>query len=378
MKKIVILANVVWTIANFRKYLIQDLIKEGYDVYCIADIDDFSLKSTKQLKSYGAKFISIKMNRKSINPLFELLYMIRLFLILKRLSPDIILSYTIKPNIFGSFVARVLNIPQIATINGLGSALLKNSWISKLSLLLYKFALQYPSNVLFQNIDDLSQFIDKKILLKEKVLYVPGSGIKISDFSDCTRNTKDNKTIFLLVARLIADKGIYEYIQAAQYIIATKQYNCEFLLAGHFDKGNPTAIKSTEVTQWVNDGTIRFLGKTDNITDFFIQADVIVLPSYREGLSRLLLEAASCQKPLITTNVPGCKELVVDNINGFSCEPKDAGSLIDAMKKTLALSISSRNNFGINSRNIVVDNFAHTKVNSVYLKSIKSIFSKGQ
>ena len=104
MKKIVILANVVWTIANFRKYLIQDLIKEGYDVYCIADIDDFSLESTKQLKSYGAKFISIKMNRKSINPLFELLYMIRLFLILKRLSPDIILSYTIKPNIFGSFV----------------------------------------------------------------------------------------------------------------------------------------------------------------------------------------------------------------------------------------------------------------------------------
>jgi len=281
MKKIIILANVVWSIANFRKYLIEYLVREGYDVYCVADVDDFSLESVKQLESYGAKFVSIKMNRKSMNPMFELLYMIRLFLILKRISPDVILSYTIKPNIFGSLVARVLNIPQIATINGLGSVLLKNSWISKLSLLLYKLALKHPNIVLFQNTDDLNYFIDKKILSKEKMLYVHGSGIKVSDFSDCKQNIKDTKTTFLLFSRLIADKGIYEYIQAAQSIIATKQYNCEFLLAGHFDEGNPTAIKSTEVTQWVNDGTIRFLGKTDNITDFFIQADVIVLPSYR-------------------------------------------------------------------------------------------------
>lgn len=377
MKKVLILANVAWTIANFRKYLIEDLILSGYAVYCVADRDDFSQESIQNLESCGATFIPIKMNRKSINPLFELIYMLRLFLILKRTAPNVILSYTIKPNIFGSFVARFLNIPQIATINGLGSALLTTSIISKVSLFLYKYALKHPHKVLFQNIDDLNNFVEKKILAKEKTGYVPGSGINLDDFKKCERHIpKDGKTVFLLIARLIADKGIQEYIQAARLIKEKGLANCEFLLAGPFDEGNPTAINSMDVEQWVNDGIIRYLGQTNNIKDFFAQADVIVLPSYREGLSRLLLEAASCQKPLIATNVPGCKELIHENKNGFLCEPKDINSLFHAIEKMLLLSGSDRDNLGIYGRTIIMQNFTFQKVNAIYLNTIQAILEE--
>lgn len=373
MKKVLILANVAWTIANFRKYLIEDLISSGYTVYCVADIDNFSEESIKNLELYGAKFVPIKMSRKSINPLVELIYMLRLFLLLKRIAPDVILSYTIKPNIFGSFVARLLNIPQIATINGLGSAILTTSIISKISLFLYKYALKHPHKVLFQNIDDLDNFLKNKILAKEQTVYVPGSGINIDEFDKCERHThQDEKTVFLLIARLIADKGIHEYIQAARRIKEEGFQNCEFLLAGHFDEGNPTAIKSTDVEQCVNDGIIRYLGHTNNIKDFFAQADVIVLPSYREGLSRLLLEAACCQKPLIATNVPGCKELVHDSKNGFLCEPKDVTSLTFAIEKMLLLSKDDRDNLGIYGRNIIMQNFTFQKVNAIYLNAIQT------
>lgn len=373
MKKVLILSNIAWTIANFRKYLIEDLINNGFEVYCVADIDEFSTESIKKIESFGAHFILIKTNRKGINPFLEMLYMLRLFWVFNRVSPDVTLSYTVKPNIFGSFAAKLLNIPQIATINGLGSGLLGNSLIAKISVFLYRQALKHPLKVFFQNTDDLNYFVKNKIVKRDKVVHVPGSGINVNDFNECARHASDEKTVFLLVARLIADKGVYEYIQAAKLIKEKGLHNCEFLLAGHFDEGNPTAIKATEVEQWVNEGIVRYLGKTDTIKDFFVQTDVIVLPSYREGLSRLLLEAASCLKPLIATNVPGCRELVQDNINGFICEPRDANSLAQAMEKMLLLSELDRDNFGIQSRKIVVENFAHDRVNAIYLNAIREM-----
>jgi glycosyltransferase involved in cell wall biosynthesis len=176
----------------------------------------------------------------------------------------------------------------------------------------------------------------------------------------------------MLIARLLKDKGVYEYIETAK-IIKKRFPEAEFLLAGGFDTGNPTAIKPNEVENWANENIIRYLGKTDTIKDFFIQTDVIVLPSYREGLSRLLLEAASCQKPLIATNVPGCKELVDENMNGFLCEPKSVDSLVHAITKMISLSPSERKEFGVNSRKIVQDHFGKERVNAIYLKMIREV-----
>jgi glycosyltransferase involved in cell wall biosynthesis len=373
MKRILILSNIVWTISNFRKYLIEDLIKNGYEVYCIADTDTFSTHSIKLIQGLGAHFIPLKTNRKGLNPFSEILYMFRLFILFKHYKPDIILSYTIKPNIFGSFVAMYLNISQIATINGLGSGLLKKSILGKFSFFLYKIALKHPRKVFFQNTDDRDYFIHHNLLERTKAFYVPGSGIDTEDFKECKRPSSDSKIVFLMVARLITDKGVLEYVEAAKAILATEYTRCEFLLAGHFDEGNPTAIKPSEVQHWEENGTIRYLGKTDTIKDFFIQADVIVLPSYREGLSRVLLEAASCQKPLIATNVPGCKELVNEGFNGFLCEPANRDSLIQAIKKMLSLSPLEHENFGLYSRNIVIKNFGKERVNTLYLDSIEEI-----
>lgn len=372
VKKILILSNIVWTISNFRQYLIQDLINNGFKVYCVADKDEFETDSIQQIEKLGAIFIPIKTNRKGVNPFSETLYFMRLFFIFKRIAPDAILSYTIKPNIFGSLAARLLNIPQIATINGLGSGILGGSIIAKISFFLYNVALKYPKKIFFQNTDDRDYFLKNKIIQKTKAAYVPGSGINPDDFHPSPRQGDNQKTIFLLVARLLADKGVYEYIEAAKEILQ-KQISCEFLLAGPFDEENPTAIQPEEVMQWENENIIRYLGKTNNIEDFFILTDVVVLPSYREGLSRLLLEAACCQKPIITTNVPGCKELVNENVNGFLCDAMNTISLINAIEKMLSISLAERNTFGINSRKMVIEYFGKDRVNDLYLNTIKEI-----
>ena len=370
--KIIISANVLFTITNFRKSLIEFLKDKNIEIVCVSNSDELSLSSLQILKDLNVRFIKVDISRKGLNPIEDLKYLLNLIKVYKKEKPDLVMHFTIKPNIYGTLAARIAAIPSINTINGLGSAIIKDNFLSKILKYLYKFSLFFSSKVFFQNSDDLNFFVSDKLVNKNKTGIVPGSGVDTNFFKDCESN--NDKLTFLLVSRLLKDKGIYEYIDAIKGLdIQNKK--CRFLLAGQFDSGNPTAITTDEVKYWEESSTIEFLGKTDNIKEFLKLADVIVLPSYREGLSRVLIESASAFKPIITTNVAGCKDVVVEKENGFLCDVKSASSLKNCIEKMINISNDERKIMGLNSNKIAINKFDKDIVNRVYFEEIKKICS---
>lgn len=365
MKTIVITSNVIWSITQFRTSLIRELHKQ-YNIICVADIDNFSENSLDILEQLKVRFIRIPINRKGVNPFGDLIYFLRLLLLYIKLKPDFVIHYSIKPNIYGSFVTRILKIQSFCVISGLGSSFIKDNLITKIIQFLYKNAFSSVQKVLFLNNDDKEVFLKSSFIQPQQAFVLPGEGVDIDFFTGCSRQT-DTHLSFLLIARLLKDKGIYEYIEA---IKAIKNKNVMFLLAGAFDEQNPTSIKSSEVQKWVNDGLIKYLGKTDNIKEFYALADVVVLPSYREGLSMVLLEACSCEKFIITSDIAGCKELCQDNFNGFLCQPNDIMSLQKAIEKTIELRKDVIISRGKKGRELVVNRYSVQMVNQIYKKLI--------
>lgn len=348
----------------------MSLLQKEYEIVCVANLDNLSSSSVKTLDDLGVRFIQVDVSRKGINPYYDLKYLFKLFGIYKKENPLVILHFTIKPNIYGTIASRLANIPSINTINGLGSAIIKENFLSTILKYLYKFSLFFSSKILFQNDDDKNFFISQNLVDKNKVSIVPGSGVDTQSFFYCEADTLN--LTFLLVARLLKDKGIYEYVEASK-VLKIKYPNIVFLLAGQFDNGNPTAINESEVLQWEKDGSIKFLGKSDDIRMFFKQCDIAVLPSYREGLSRFLIEAASASKPIITTNVPGCKDVVEDNVNGFLCAEKNAQSLKDTIEKMILLDKEKLEEMKKKSKKIAVNKFDKEIINNIYLSEITKI-----
>ena len=366
--KIIISANVLFTIANFRGSFIKFLKGKGFEVICIASSDDLDLNSKDILHNLDVKIINIEISRKGLNPIEDIKYLINLYKIYKIEKADYIFHFTIKPNIYGTIAAKLTGIKSINTINGLGSGIIKNNFLSRVLKSMYKFSLNFSTKVFFQNIEDSEFFISNNLVKKEKVSIVPGSGVDTSLFTSC--QSISNNLTFLLVGRLLKDKGIYEYIEAIKFL-KTKYNNLEFLLGGQFDRGNPTCINEREVYEWEKNKIIKFLGKTDDIREFLILADVIVLPSYREGLSRFLIESSSASKPIITSNVAGCKDIVENGINGFLCKVKDVESLIKSIEKMISLDREQLLKMGQNSKKIAIEKFDKDIVNQIYFKELK-------
>lgn len=368
MKTIILNSNIIWTITQFRKDLIKAL-KNKYTIICVADDDKFSDNSMAILDELDVKFIKVKVDRKGINPLKDIFYIYSLYKIYKKIKPDLIIHYTIKPNIYGSLVARILNIKSFAVISGLGSSFLKDNFLSKIIKKLYKFALQKSNKIFFLNNDDMKYFVDNNIVQKDQKLLLPGEGVDTDYYSCCNKDTNE-KITFLMIARLLKDKGIYEYIETVKKV-KSKNENVEFLLAGVLDSDNPTSIQARELQAWIDQGVIKYLGKTDDIREFLKLCDVIVLPSYREGLSRVLLEACSCEKFIITSDIAGCKELCEEGKNGFLCKPKDIDSLTKAFSLTISLDKKMFDQMSKKSREMVINTFSSEIVNNIYLKVIK-------
>ena len=366
-KKILISANVIFTITNFRIELLKALKNDGYEVVCVANNDNFTDSSYKTLKNLDIKFIVVNVNRKGLNPIEDLKYFFSLIKIYKTEKPDVVLHFTIKPNIFGTIAAKLVKVKSINTINGLGSAMIQNTFLSKVLKKMYMFSLKFSDKVFFQNNDDLEFFISNNLVSKNKIGIVPGSGVDTNLFKNCVSSSE--QLTFLLVARLLKDKGIYEYINAIR-IIKSKYKNVKFLLAGQLDNDNPSAIDKTYIKEWDKEGLIEFLGKTNDIKKFLRLTDIVVLPSYREGLSRFLIEAASASKPIITTNVAGCKDVVEATENGFLCNVRDSKSLAFSIERMILLDKKRLQKMGLKSQEIAKKKFDKEIVNKIYLKAI--------
>jgi glycosyltransferase involved in cell wall biosynthesis len=375
--RIAIVINTSWNIYNFRLGLMSAFSKRGYEVIAIAPKDRYS----KKIEDAGFEFHEIDMDNKGTNPLRDLLFILDLYRLYKKTAPDIVLHYTIKPNIYGSIASYLLGIPAINTVTGLGTAFLEDSFGAKMARLLYRLTSRLPKMTLYQNPYDRELFLKLGMTREDRSDIVAGSGIDTDLFSPRRSVRIDDETIhFLFIARLVTQKGIMEYIEAARKILKEMKGNhmmkrASFSILGSFYPGNPSAITREQMETWGRERIVNYLGKSDNVREIMVHFDCIVLPSYREGLSHVLLEAASMKKPIIASDVPGCRDVIEDGINGFLCKPADSESLAKAMKKILSCDTSCLERMGNRGRKLVIERFREELVVEKYLSLIEESLS---
>lgn len=351
----------------FRSNLILRLVESGHSVTVISPEDKYSFR----FNEIGAKHIHLpmKMNK---NPFSDACIALGFYKILKRERIDCFLGYTIKPNIYGSLAAHALGVGVINNIAGLGVTFINDGITTRIVKILYKISLKKSKKVFFQNKDDMKLFVDEGVVGLDNIDLLPGSGIDLDKYRPVLRANESDKFNFLLIARMLWDKGVMEYIEAAR-IVRKKFKNAEFQLLGPLDVKNPAAIPSDQVHTWVNDGVIDYLGVSDDVRNEISRADCVVLPSYREGTPRTLLEAAAMGKPLIATNAVGCKEVVDHGINGYLCNVRDHNDLAEKMMKIISLPKDQLYAMGSSSRDKVERQFDEEIVIGKYLKILDDL-----
>ena len=371
MTKIVIVSNTSWSLFNFRLELARSMKEKGYEVVLVAPYDEYSDRLSEEFEYYD-----ICMNNKGTNPKEDIKTTFDFYKLYKKIKPDVVLHYTIKPNIYGTIACSLLGIKTINNIAGLGTLFIRQNFVTKIAKFLYKYSQNKANKIFFQNKDDLELFIEENLVDKDKCDVLPGSGVDIDKFKPIQREKKDNIFRFLLISRMIWNKGIGEYVEAAK-MIKQKYENVEFLLLGAVGVDNPTAISKETIKKWEKEKIIKYLGTTDNVKLEIAKADCIVLPSfYREGVPRVLLEAAAMEKPIITTNNVGCKEVVDDGINGFLCKIKDSKNLAKKMDKMLNLTEKERIKMGKAGRKKIIKEFNEEIVINKYLQIIRELIKK--
>lgn len=371
MIKIAILLNTSWYIYNFRRNLIVELLKNNFEVHAIAPYDVY----TEKLKDIGCKYSSIEMNSKSKNPLYDLYLLFQIRKTLKRIKPDVLLNFTIKPNIYGSVAARTLGIKCINNVAGMGT-LFTDGFFSRLILKsLFKVSQLKVDTVFFQNPDDYSELTLNNIVKKKSARLLPGSGVNLNDFPYTPLKKKlDDPIEFLLPARMIYSKGIIVFIEAAKLLYEKGYNNFHISLLGETGINNPHAIPLDKLIQLCKPSYATYFGKTDDVKSFIIKSDVVVLPSYyREGTPKSLLEALSIGRPILTTNTPGCRETVINGENGFLCEPQSVKDLAEKMERFLLFEKHIIKKMGDRSRKLAEEKFDEKFVIDSYLLAIRSV-----
>lgn len=345
---------------------IRALQAEGHEIHTVAPVD----KYTSLLQKAGCIHHSIKLDSNGANPLKDIALIFGLRKVYKNLRPDIILHYTIKPNVYGTLAAAMLRIPVINNVCGLGTVFLKNNLTSAIAMGLYKLSFRFANKVFFQNPEDRELFLSKGLVAEEATDLLQGSGIDLNHFKPATFE-RNKKFTFLLISRLITDKGILEYISAINQLKA-KGADFKFQLMGAADPDHKRGIKTEIINEWIQDGTVEYLGITDDVRPFIHAADCVVLPSYREGTPRTLLEAASSAKPIIATDVPGCHQVVEHGVNGFLCKLKDATDLANKMEAMAKLDDSTLVRFGANGRDKMITDYDERLVIAKYVEAIRT------
>lgn len=368
-KTILICSNYAWTIFNFRLPIIRSLRNAGYRVEVATQFDGYEARLVDEVDNIHNLFIS----RKGLNPIVDLITCLNILLIVLKSKIDICLLFTIKPVIYGSIAASFIRVPALPMITGLGTAFLTDGILASIVKSLYKVALRPVKIVFFQNTADKNLFINEGIVDKKFCRLSPGSGVDLDKFSPSDPPLRDQLT-FLLVARMLWDKGIGEFIEAAR-LIKLKHPKTRFQLLGPLGVQNRSSISNKDMTGWLEEDIIEYLGETDNVDRYIKDSCCVVLPSYREGTSRVLLEAAAMSRPVIATDVPGCREVIEDDITGFLCKPRDYNDLSDKMEKMILLPYETRRIMGEKGRQKVQQEFCQNIVCKLYIDTIEECFS---
>ena len=372
-KRLIIVTNSASNLLSFRGRLIKELIDKNFQVLVIIPDSDFSIDFEKNVLKLGAKISTIPLDRAGLNPFRDFLTYLALKSSFKKFKPDIVLSYTSKPIIYsGLAIGKNPKIKFFPNLTGLGYGFtekfeLKRKLINVILKSLYKLSLRFSTAVIFQNPDDELLFDNLNITKDRKTFIVNGSGVDLKFYS---RTSLPSKPMFLMLSRLVADKGVIEYCEAAKEI-RDKFPDVIFQLAGSFDP-NPSGLKYDQLKPFIDAKDIEYLGHIKDVREILNRCRYYVLPSYREGTPRSVLEAMSIGRPIITTNTIGCKETVLNGINGLLITPKDKDSLVIAIQKMLKLDDKKVNEMANESIKLVREKYDVRKVNQHIIKIINN------
>jgi glycosyltransferase involved in cell wall biosynthesis len=365
---ICLVCNTAWAIYTYRHGLIRTLIGKGVTVIVIAPRD----RTFALLEQMGCRCIDLFVASKGTNPRDDLRTMGALYRHYRQIRPHVVFHYTIKANIYGSIAAWLARVPSIAVNTGLGYVFIQKSRAAVVAKALYRFAFRFPREVWFLNRDDQAAFLEGRLLAHpERMRLLNGEGVDLDHFA-YSPPQRNGRFTFMLVGRLLWDKGVGEYIDAARTLRA-RHPEVRFQLLGPVGVDNPSAISLDEVRAWEREGIVEYLGEAHDVRAHMTQADCVVLPSYREGVPRTLMEASAMGRPIVATDVPGCREVVDDGVTGLLCEARSAASLAEKLEQMMTMSCDERQAMGERGRAKVAAQFDETAVVERYLKTLKEL-----
>ena len=359
---ILVLTNNIGGLHSFRKEVMKAIVDAGFDLY-ISEPDDN--EKVKYFEGIGCQIIKTDFNRRGMNPLDDFKLMLRYRKMMKQLKPKAVLTYTIKPNVYGGMACRLTGTPQIANVTGLGDAIENGGWLQRLTVSLYKIGIGKARQVFFQNQTNKDLCFQFGIA-NEQSIVLPGSGVNLSHHSYQDYPT-DSIIKFLFITRLLKDKGTGEFFEMAK-AIKKKYPNTEFQILGTCEGDYQEQLDSL-----VKEGVVKYLGSTSDVRPYLAQVHCTIMPSYHEGMSNVNLESAANGRPVITTNVPGCRETVDNRKTGILVKAKDAQSLMDGVERFLALSYEEKKQMGVEARKKVEREFDRNIVVKAYLNAIAEI-----
>lgn len=368
---VLISANTFRNIANFRAGLVEALAGKAYRLIVAAPDADPNWAAAR-----GAQSVEIAVDRSGLNPLKDILLMANYCVLFRRFRPKYVLNFTAKPNIYGAFAARLCGVVALPNVSGLGTAFINPGPLSALVATLYRLAFRKCPIVFFQNPDDRDLFVGRKIVRPEQARVLPGSGVRLDHFAPSSA-APSSEVRFLFVGRLLGDKGVREFAEAAR-LLRTEQPRWKFQLLGSVDAGNRTGIKRAELDQWVADGIVDYLGQVEDVRPLLANATAVVLPSYREGLPRSLLEAAAMARPLIASDVPGNRQVVQHGVNGLLCAVRDPQALAEAMRAMGTMGTDRCQAMGLAGRALVERDYSEERIIQAYLDALEQLGRSGR
>jgi glycosyltransferase involved in cell wall biosynthesis len=358
---IALVCNTAWAIYTYRQGLLSALTASGARVTVIAPRD----RTFEPLAALGCHCIDLPVTSKGTNPVDDLRTLLALFKHYRALKPDVVFHYTVKPNIYGSIAAKLAGVQSVAVTTGLGYVFIQHSRAAQVAKKLYRFAFRFPREVWFLNRDDQAAFVEGKLLVHpERARLLHGEGVDLEQFA-FTPLREGAEFRFVLIGRLLWDKGVGEYVEAARQL-RERYPRARFQLLGPVGVDNPSAITRDEVATWEREGVIEYLGEAHDVRPFIADADCVVLPSYREGVPRTLMEASAMGRPIVATDVPGCREVVADGVNGLLCEVRNAASLAASLARMLDMSDTERRAMAERGRQKVAQEFDERVVVETY------------
>ncbi|MGL5295540.1 MAG: glycosyltransferase family 4 protein [Culicoidibacterales bacterium] len=366
-KKILIISNHDMGIYKFRKELLSELKKE-HEVFLSVPRGNF----TDELESLGITIIDTVIDRRGTNILSDLKLLNKYVQICRNIKPNVVLTYTIKPNIYGGLACQLLKIPYFSNITGFGTSLQTQNISQKLIAMLYKYGLKKSKCVFFQNFQNIEIARRIRIIDKQNTHLLPGSGVNLLDYHLMASNEK-KLTNFLFVGRIMKDKGIGELIEVIPSVL-TKQKDVHFTIVGPMEEDY---INQLENLSYQYPNNFSYEGEQANIQGYLQKVEALILPSYHEGLSNVLLEAAASGRAVLASNIPGCQETFIEGQSGFGFETKNPKSLQEAIEKFLKLGFQERKQLGINGRKHIEANFSRQIVIDAYLKELHTLFTDG-